>query len=200
MYLADIFTIAANLAGICGISVPCGFARVDHAQLPIGLQFLGKAWMKRGCCRSRMPTSRARSGTRRNLSCKSQTPNPTETPRSNHQIACDPPAVAPNAFGAVLSALGDCPLGTADSIASPRETVSIQRLAFGLGIWILEIGASAFSGEMGAARSRRASARKILAPRQMTFSISPGPDPEMRSGFRVPAGRVRRGRWFRTRS
>ena len=29
MYLADIFTIAANLAGICGISVPCGFAEVD---------------------------------------------------------------------------------------------------------------------------------------------------------------------------
>src|SRR5204863_3798054 len=27
MYLADIFTIAANLAGICGISVPCGFAQ-----------------------------------------------------------------------------------------------------------------------------------------------------------------------------
>lgn len=43
MYLADIFTIAANLAGICGISVPCGLARVDHAQLPIGLQLLGKA-------------------------------------------------------------------------------------------------------------------------------------------------------------
>src|SRR3989449_6777026 len=44
MYLADIFTIAANLAGICGISVPCGFARTDgEAQLPIGLQLLGAA-------------------------------------------------------------------------------------------------------------------------------------------------------------
>ena len=43
MYLADIFTIAANLAGICGISVPCGLAEVDGHQLPIGLQFLGKA-------------------------------------------------------------------------------------------------------------------------------------------------------------
>jgi aspartyl-tRNA(Asn)/glutamyl-tRNA(Gln) amidotransferase subunit A len=43
MYLADIFTIAANLAGICGISVPCGFAEVDGRRLPIGLQFLGKA-------------------------------------------------------------------------------------------------------------------------------------------------------------
>src|SRR5881296_3318633 len=43
MYLADIFTIAANLAGICGISVPCGFAQVDGHRLPIGLQLLGKA-------------------------------------------------------------------------------------------------------------------------------------------------------------
>jgi aspartyl-tRNA(Asn)/glutamyl-tRNA(Gln) amidotransferase subunit A len=43
MYLADIFTIAANLAGICGISVPCGFAEEDGHRLPIGLQFLGKA-------------------------------------------------------------------------------------------------------------------------------------------------------------
>jgi aspartyl-tRNA(Asn)/glutamyl-tRNA(Gln) amidotransferase subunit A len=43
MYLADIFTNAANLAGICGISVPCGFAKVDGHQLPVGLQFLGKA-------------------------------------------------------------------------------------------------------------------------------------------------------------
>src|SRR5438874_5916316 len=42
MYLADIFTNTANLAGICGISVPCGFAKVNGSQLPIGLQILGK--------------------------------------------------------------------------------------------------------------------------------------------------------------
>jgi aspartyl-tRNA(Asn)/glutamyl-tRNA(Gln) amidotransferase subunit A len=42
MYLADIFTLAANMAGICGISVPCGFARQSGRQLPIGLQILGK--------------------------------------------------------------------------------------------------------------------------------------------------------------
>jgi aspartyl-tRNA(Asn)/glutamyl-tRNA(Gln) amidotransferase subunit A len=42
MYLADIFTIAANLAGICGISIPCGFAETDGKRLPIGLQLLGK--------------------------------------------------------------------------------------------------------------------------------------------------------------
>ena len=42
MYLADIFTIAANLAGICGVSIPCGFAQVDGKNLPIGLQLIGK--------------------------------------------------------------------------------------------------------------------------------------------------------------
>jgi aspartyl-tRNA(Asn)/glutamyl-tRNA(Gln) amidotransferase subunit A len=42
MYLADIFTIAANLAGICGISIPCGFAELAGHRLPIGLQLLGK--------------------------------------------------------------------------------------------------------------------------------------------------------------
>jgi aspartyl-tRNA(Asn)/glutamyl-tRNA(Gln) amidotransferase subunit A len=43
MYLADIFTIATNLAGICGISVPCGLVEEDGKKLPVGLQFLGKA-------------------------------------------------------------------------------------------------------------------------------------------------------------
>jgi aspartyl-tRNA(Asn)/glutamyl-tRNA(Gln) amidotransferase subunit A len=43
MYLADIFTNAANLAGICAISLPCGFAEIDGKRLPIGLQLLGKA-------------------------------------------------------------------------------------------------------------------------------------------------------------
>ena len=40
MYLSDIFTISCNLAGICGISVPCGFTA--SPKLPIGLQLLGK--------------------------------------------------------------------------------------------------------------------------------------------------------------
>jgi aspartyl-tRNA(Asn)/glutamyl-tRNA(Gln) amidotransferase subunit A len=42
MYLADIFTLAANIAGICGISVPCGFLEKEGKQLPIGLQILAK--------------------------------------------------------------------------------------------------------------------------------------------------------------
>ena len=41
MYLSDIYTIAANLAGIPGISIPCGF---DEQGLPIGLQILAPAF------------------------------------------------------------------------------------------------------------------------------------------------------------
>ena len=41
-YLADIYTISANLAGICGISVPCGKVSSETgSQLPVGLQILG---------------------------------------------------------------------------------------------------------------------------------------------------------------
>ncbi|MBK6432512.1 Asp-tRNA(Asn)/Glu-tRNA(Gln) amidotransferase subunit GatA [Candidatus Amarolinea dominans] len=41
MYLADIFTLSLNLAGNCGLSMPCGF---DSSGLPIGLQLLGPAF------------------------------------------------------------------------------------------------------------------------------------------------------------
>jgi aspartyl-tRNA(Asn)/glutamyl-tRNA(Gln) amidotransferase subunit A len=40
MYLGDIFTVPVNLAGICGLSVPCGFTA---ATLPVGLQIVGPA-------------------------------------------------------------------------------------------------------------------------------------------------------------
>ena len=39
MYLSDIFTISVNLAGIPGISIPCGFTSNN---LPVGLQIIGK--------------------------------------------------------------------------------------------------------------------------------------------------------------
>ncbi len=41
MYLSDVFTLSANLAGLCGLSLPCGF---DGAGLPIGLQLMAPAF------------------------------------------------------------------------------------------------------------------------------------------------------------
>ncbi len=41
MYLADIYTIAANLSGVPGVSIPCGF---DGKELPIGLQIMTPAF------------------------------------------------------------------------------------------------------------------------------------------------------------
>ena len=41
MYLNDIYTVPANLAGLPGISIPCGFSK---AGLPIGLQLIGRAF------------------------------------------------------------------------------------------------------------------------------------------------------------
>ena len=43
MYLCDIYTANTNIAGICGISIPCGFSSQDDKPLPIGLHLQG-AW------------------------------------------------------------------------------------------------------------------------------------------------------------
>lgn len=42
MYLADLFTIPPNLAGLPALSVPCGFVEEQGSKLPIGLQLIGK--------------------------------------------------------------------------------------------------------------------------------------------------------------
>src|SRR5579862_8681742 len=52
MYLADIYTVTADLAGIPGISVPCGESK---EKLPIGLQILGRHFdIGRASCRERV--------------------------------------------------------------------------------------------------------------------------------------------------
>ncbi len=43
MYLADIFTVSANLAGLPAVSIPCGFTPAgDASRLPVGLQLTGR--------------------------------------------------------------------------------------------------------------------------------------------------------------
>lgn len=49
MYLGDIYTISANLAGLPGITVPCG---KDHAGLPIGLQLMGDCFKEKNIIRA----------------------------------------------------------------------------------------------------------------------------------------------------
>ena len=48
MYLGDILTVTANLAGICGLSVPCG---LTGGGLPVGLQILGPAFKEENILR-----------------------------------------------------------------------------------------------------------------------------------------------------
>ncbi len=43
MYLSDVYTVAANLAGLPGLSAPCGF---DSRGLPIGMQLIGPAFQE----------------------------------------------------------------------------------------------------------------------------------------------------------
>jgi Asp-tRNA(Asn)/Glu-tRNA(Gln) amidotransferase A subunit family amidase len=40
MYLSDACTLPANMAGVCGLSVPCGLSE----GLPVGLQLIGRPW------------------------------------------------------------------------------------------------------------------------------------------------------------
>ncbi len=43
LYLEDIFTVPANLAGLPALSVPCGFKEVEGKKLPLGLQLMARA-------------------------------------------------------------------------------------------------------------------------------------------------------------
>ena len=42
MYLNDVFTLPVNIAGLPGMSVPCGFAEMEGKKLPLGLQVIAK--------------------------------------------------------------------------------------------------------------------------------------------------------------
>lgn len=57
MYLGDIYTIAVNLAGLPGISLPCG---LDKAGLPIGLQLIGDCFQEKKLIRTAYTYEKAR--------------------------------------------------------------------------------------------------------------------------------------------
>lgn len=57
MYLGDIYTIAVNLAGLPGISVPCG---LDGSGLPIGLQLIGDCFQEKKLLRMAYTYEKAR--------------------------------------------------------------------------------------------------------------------------------------------
>ncbi len=56
MYLGDIYTIAVNLAGLPGISVPCG---TDSKGLPIGMQLIGDCFQEKKLLRAAYTYERA---------------------------------------------------------------------------------------------------------------------------------------------
>ncbi|MGA1517469.1 MAG: Asp-tRNA(Asn)/Glu-tRNA(Gln) amidotransferase GatCAB subunit A, partial [Phycisphaerales bacterium] len=46
-YLCDVYTVNAAIAGICGVSIPAGFAEVDGASLPLAVQLQAPAFAER---------------------------------------------------------------------------------------------------------------------------------------------------------
>ena len=61
MYLGDIYTVSVNLAGLPGISLPCGY---DHQGLPVGLQLLAKPFDEKSIIRAAYTFEQTRSYTR----------------------------------------------------------------------------------------------------------------------------------------
>ncbi|MDO8590991.1 MAG: Asp-tRNA(Asn)/Glu-tRNA(Gln) amidotransferase subunit GatA [bacterium] len=47
MYLEDIFTTPANVAGIPALSIPSGFVEIDGKKLPLGIQFMGQRFSEK---------------------------------------------------------------------------------------------------------------------------------------------------------
>ena len=57
MYLGDIYTVSVNLAGLPGLTLPCG---VDEAGLPIGMQLIGDCFQEKKLFRAASAYERVR--------------------------------------------------------------------------------------------------------------------------------------------
>lgn len=62
MYLCDVYTVNTNIAGICGISIPGGFATVGGSKLPVGLQLQAAAFAESTLLRAARMLERAYAG------------------------------------------------------------------------------------------------------------------------------------------
>ena len=58
MYLGEIYTVSVNLAGLPGISLPCG---IDSSGLPIGVQMIGQAFSEKTLIRAAYSLEQTRS-------------------------------------------------------------------------------------------------------------------------------------------
>ena len=58
MYLGDIYTVSVNLAGLPGISLPCG---IDSSGLPIGVQMIGQVFSEKTLIRAAYSLEQTRS-------------------------------------------------------------------------------------------------------------------------------------------
>ncbi len=65
LYVEDLFTVGANLAGLPGVSVPAGFASVNGRELPVGAHLVGPAWGEAGLMGAAAVIERIRGATGR---------------------------------------------------------------------------------------------------------------------------------------
>ncbi len=78
MYLGDIYTVAVNLCGLPGITVPCG---KDSKGLPIGIQMIGDCFMEKKILRA----AHAYETSRGSLPCQEKEAPDNETVRNSHR-------------------------------------------------------------------------------------------------------------------
>ena len=79
MYLGDIYTISVNLAGLPGISLPCG---MDKNGLPIGLQLIGDCFKEKNIIRAAYSFEKTRELKRSTIAEECSNKNTADTNKS----------------------------------------------------------------------------------------------------------------------
>ena len=79
MYLGDIYTISVNLAGLPGISLPCG---MDKNGLPIGLQLIGDCFKEKNIIRAAYSFEKTRELKRSTIAEEYSNKNAADTNKS----------------------------------------------------------------------------------------------------------------------